>query len=120
MTRLHPPTVETLHALRLAGRSQALVEPRQMPARAALRCAERLGLRVDRASTAREHRRLTPRWRQATLRHTACLADSADRHPRGRDKARLTRLVPCQWVQDRQHGLSTGPTGSGTTWLACA
>ena len=117
---LHHPTFEQLHALRLSGMYQALMEQMQMPAITALSFEERLGLLVDRESTERENRRLTTRLRQAKLRQTACIEDIDYRHPRGLDKALMTRLVTCQWVHDRQNILITGPTGIGKTWLACA
>jgi DNA replication protein DnaC len=120
MTMLNHPTFEKLHILRLSGMYQALVEQMQTPDIAALSFEERLGLLVDRESTERENRRLTTRLRQAKLRQTACIEDIDYRHPRGLDKTLMTRLTTCQWVRDRHNVLSTGPTGIGKTWLACA
>ena len=114
------PTLDTLQTLRLTGMYQALVEQLQMPDIAALPCAERLGLLVDRASTEREHRRLPTRLRQATLRQPACIEESDSRHPRGLDQSLLARLATCQWVRERHHVFITGPTGIGKTWLGGA
>src|SRR5262245_21004580 len=114
------PTLDKLQTLKLSGMYHALVEQLQMADIAALSFEERFGLLVDRELTERDNRRLTTRLRQAKLRQTACIEDIDYRHPRGLDKALMTRLVTCQWVQDRQNILITGPTGIGKTWLACA
>jgi DNA replication protein DnaC len=87
---------------------------------AALSGEERCGLWVDRALTERDTRRLTTRVRQATRRQTAGIEALDDRHPRGLDKAWITRLATCQWVRAHHPVLSTGPTGSGNTWRGCA
>src|SRR5262247_859264 len=108
-----PPPRAHLQTLRLAGMSQALVEPRQRPALAALTCEARWGLRVDRALTERANRRLTTRWRQATRRQTAGLDDIAERQPRGLAQALRARLATCHWVRERHNVFSTGPTGLG-------
>jgi DNA replication protein DnaC len=92
----------------------------QTPEIATLSFEERFGLLVDRESTERENRRLTTRLHQAKLRQTACIEDLDYRHPRGLDKALITRLATCQWVRERHNVLITGPTGIGKTWLGCA
>jgi DNA replication protein DnaC len=86
----------------------------------ARRGEERVGLWVDRELTERDTRRLTTRWRQAKLRQTAGVEDRDYRQPRGLDKAVIARLATGPWVREHHHVLSTGPTGSGHTWLGCA
>jgi DNA replication protein DnaC len=117
---LNHPTLDTLLALRLTGMAKALSEQLDLPESQALSFAARLGLLVDREMTVRSDRRLTTRWRQAQLRLSASSEDIDYRHPRGLDTSLLLRLVSCPWLHDRHHGLITGPTGIGKTWLACA
>jgi DNA replication protein DnaC len=62
---------------------------------------------------------LTTRLRQATLRQAACLEDLDYHQPRGLEKSLMTTLAACQWMRDRHNVLITGPTGIGTTWIAC-
>jgi DNA replication protein DnaC len=117
---LNHPTLAKLLALRLTGMAKALSEQMDLPESQARSCEERLGLLVDRAMTVRRDRRLTTRLRQAKLRLRASIADIAYRHPRGLDTSLMLRLASCQWGHDRHTVLSTGPTGIGKTWLACA
>jgi DNA replication protein DnaC len=119
MMLMHP-TLDKLQTLKLSGMYHALVEPCQMADIAALSFEERFGLLVDRELTERDTRRLTTRLRQAKLRQTACIEALDYRHPRGLDKALITRLATCQWVRAHHHVVRTGPTGSGNTWLGCA
>src|SRR3989454_5581387 len=114
------PTLDKLQALKLMGMYHAFLEQTQMPEITELHFEERLGLLVDRESTAREDRRLKTRLHQAKLRQTACIEDIDYRHPRGLDKSLVLRLAMCQWIRDRHNVLITGPTGIGKTWLACA
>ena len=86
----------------------------------ALAFEERLGLLVDREMTERDQRRLKTRLQRAKLRLSACIEDIDYRHPRGLDRASMTKLATCQWVHERHNVLIIGPTGIGKTWLACA
>jgi DNA replication protein DnaC len=114
------PTLDKLPARKRMGMDHALREQMQMPEMPAVPCEERRGWLVERESTARADRRLQTRLHQAKLRHTAGIEDSDYRHPRGLDKALMRSLAPCQWGRERHNVLSTGPTGIGNTWLACA
>ncbi len=95
------------------GMYHALLEQMQMPEITEVPFEERLGLLVDRESTAREDRRLKTRLHQAKLRQTACIEDIDYRHPRGLDKSLMLSLATCQWVRNRHNVLITGPTGIG-------
>ena len=114
------PTLDTLQTLKHSGMYHALVEQLQMADSAARSCEERFGLRVDRARTERDHRRLPTRLRQAKLRQTAGIEAIDDRHPRGWEKSLMTRLATCQGVREPHNVFITGPTGIGKTWLGGA
>jgi DNA replication protein DnaC len=117
---LRHPTLDKLQTLKLTGMLKALSEQMEMPASTVLSFEERLGLLVDRELTEREARRLTTRLRHAKLRQAAGCEDLDYRHPRGLDRALMTRLATCQWLREHRNVLITGPTGVGKTWVACA
>jgi DNA replication protein DnaC len=106
--------------LKLTGRVQALSDQMQMPTITDLSFEERLGLLVDREMTERDHRRLKSRLQRAKLRQSAWIEDLDYRPPRGLDKSLVARLAQCQWLREHLNLLSTGPTGIGKTWIACA
>lgn len=114
------PTLEKLHALRLTGMAQAFEEQINMPQIDSLSFEERLGLMVDREMTQRENRHLKTRLQKAKLRQTAAIEDVDYRHPRGLDRALMTKLASCAWISHHHNVLVTGPTGCGKTFLACA
>lgn len=81
---------------------------------------DRLGMMVDRETTARENRRLTRRLNRAALKVDACMEDIDYRAGRGLDRSLIMGLASCRWVHEHRGILITGPTGAGKTWIACA
>src|SRR5213594_1206857 len=77
------PTIEKLHTLRLMAMAAAFDQQRSSSQHAELSFEDRFGLLVDTEWTAREHRRLTQRLRNAKLRYPACLEDVDFSTPRG-------------------------------------
>ncbi|MCZ0955251.1 MAG: IS21-like element helper ATPase IstB [Rhodospirillaceae bacterium] len=117
---LYHPTIDKLAELRLAGMRTALMDQQNMSEIEALSFEERLGLWLDHEAAFRAERRLKWRLRNARLRYSAVVEDLDYRHPRGLDKALMTRLVTGQWIGKRLNLLITGPTGTGKSWIACA
>ena len=114
------PTLEKIKTLKWYGMAKAWEDPARMPDLQELSFEDRLGLLIDRESTDRENRRLQLRLRQARLRQSACLEEVDGRSRRGLDKALLATLASCEWIRSHLHGIATGPTGCGKTYLACA
>ena len=114
------PTVERLRALGPAAMADTLVELQNAPDAAELSREDWLGLLVDREATSRENKRLARRLRDARLRQSAAVEAVDFRAPRGLDRALFQKLASCAWVRDHHHLVVVGPTGIGTSWLACA
>ena len=114
------PTIEKLNTLRLPGMAKALAAQNDTPDIARLTFEERLGLLLDQEATYRDSKRLTTRLRLAALRQNACLEDIDYRHPRGLDKAMMTKLASGDWLRAHLNCLITGPAGVGKSFIACA
>jgi DNA replication protein DnaC len=114
------PILENLRALRLSTMAKTLEEQMNMPDAGTLTFEERLGLMVDRELTERGNRRLQTRLRKAKLRVQACMEDIDYRSSRKLDRSVMKSLASCNWIDQHQSVLVTGPTGAGKTWIACA
>jgi DNA replication protein DnaC len=117
---LNEPTADKLRQLYLHGMLKAFQEQTASSQYKDLTFEERLGLLVDREITEQENRRLTSRLRRASLRQQACLEDLDYSSRRNLDKATMTQLAKCVWVEQKLNILITGPCGVGKSYIACA
>lgn len=117
---LTQPTIEKLHALRLAAMAAAFEQQLGSSQYATLSVEERLGLLVDAEWTAREQRKLTQLLRTAKLRYPASLEDVDFTTPRGLNRQQVLSLGTGAWIRDHHNLIITGPTGIGKSWLASA
>ena len=118
---LTEPTIEKLRKLRLEAMATSYREQQHTPDSGELSFDERFGLLVDAEFLARENKRLTTRLREAKLKLSqACVEDIDYPAKRELDKGVIRQLAGCRWVEEHQHVLITGLTGTGKTYLACA
>lgn len=117
---LNQASLTALRGLKLFGMADALEQQLKDPQVQSLSFEERMGLLIDRETTARENRRLTRLLKLAKMREQACVEDIDYRHPRGLQKSQIVSLTKCNWVRQAQNICLSGPTGTGKTFLACA
>ncbi|BCD98849.1 IS21-like element helper ATPase IstB [Marinagarivorans cellulosilyticus] len=118
---LNQPIVEQLKELKLSGVLRAW-ELQQSDTRFhSLSFEERLAHCAEAEIHDRSQKRQTRLLNQAKLKQSgACIEDINYTARRGLDKAQVSSLALCQWVEENQNVIITGPTGVGKTWLACA
>ncbi|HYM92388.1 MAG TPA: IS21-like element helper ATPase IstB [bacterium] len=118
---LSPPTMEKLHALKLAAMAAAWTAQQQDAETSALSFDERFGLLVDAEWLARENARLAWALKAAKLKLSQAAVEAIDYAARrALDKALLRQLTTGRWIAEHQHVLITGATGTGKTFVACA
>jgi DNA replication protein DnaC len=114
-------TLSRLRDLRLSGMAKHLEQQLEQPGTYSdLSFTERLDLMLDHELLSRDHRKQERLISQAKLKLRATVQEIDYKHPRGIQKAQLTQLIQCEWINRHQNLLITGPCGSGKTYLACA
>jgi DNA replication protein DnaC len=82
---------------------------------------ERVGLMVDAEWTSRQNNRLTRLIRNAGFSIPGACLEDIEYHPdRELDKALITRLSTCNFVEEHHNVIIMGATGGGKTYLANA
>jgi len=120
-TMLNAPTLEQLHALKLAAMATAWTEQQAQADMTALAFDERFALLVEAEWRARENTRLARALHEAKLKLSHACLEALD-YPARRelDKAVIRQLATCRWVEEHQGVLISGMTGTGKSFLACA
>jgi DNA replication protein DnaC len=120
-TMLNAPTLEQLHALKLAAMATAWTEQQAQADMTALAFDERFALLVEAEWRARENTRLARALHEAKLKLSHACLEAID-YPARRelDKAVIRQLATCRWIEEHQGVLISGMTGTGKSFLACA
>jgi len=114
-------TVAKLHEMKLSVMAMSFQKQLADNVAAELNFEERFGILVDAEWTARKNNRLKRLIRKADYPFPgACLEDVEYREDRKLDKALITRLGACNYVDDHHNIIILGATGSGKTYLANA
>jgi DNA replication protein DnaC len=114
-------TMDKLREMQLDTMADAFRVQESDPAIASLSFADRLGLLVDAEWSARRNRKLTRLIRGAQLHFpSACVEDIEYHDDRKLDKALISKLSTCTYVQDKHNIIVLGASGAGKTYMGCA
>jgi DNA replication protein DnaC len=114
-------TVQKLHEMKLSVMAVSFKKQTTDKTFEEMCFEERFGLIVDSEWTARKNNRLTRLIRKAAFDFPgACIEDVDYRPDRELDKALITRLGTCNYIQDCRNIILLGATGSGKTWMSNA
>jgi len=114
-------TVSKLHEMKLGVMAKSFQTQMDDGAVAELGFEDRFSMMVDAEWTARKNNRLKRLIRKADFEFPgASLEDVEYREDRHLDKALITRLASCNYVEEHHNIILLGATGSGKTYLANA
>lgn len=118
---LNENTVNKLYEMRLSVMAQAFREQMKDQNFSAMPFEDRFGLLVDIEWTTRKNNRLNKLIRDANfVMNDACVENIEYHVDRNLDKAQITRLSTCNYIQECHNIIILGATGSGKTYLSNA
>lgn len=114
-------TIGKLHEMKMSIMAKTFREQLEDDNMSSLSFEERFGLLVDAEWSARKTNRLKRLIRNANYDiPSACVEDIEYHSDRKLDKAMITRLGTCQYIEERHNIIILGATGNGKTYLSNA
>jgi DNA replication protein DnaC len=114
-------TLNKLHELRLSSMAAAFQDQIRDQALSGLSFEERFGLIVDVEWARRKNNRLTKLIRSAGFSDTSACVENVEYTPdRKLDKATISTLATCNYIQDKHNIVILGAAGAGKSYLGCA
>ena len=118
---INATTVNKLNEMRLTAMADSFRQQLQDSTYEALSFEERFSLIVDIEWARRKNNRLTKLIRTADFQQSdACIENIEYHRDRKLDKAQITRLSTCNYIQEKHNIIILGASGAGKTYLSCA
>lgn len=114
-------TITKLNELRLNSMVESYRKQLQDSAFKDLSFEERFGLMIDAEWARRKNNKLTRLIKKSELHfHDACVENIEYHADRKLDKAQITRLSTCNYIQEKHNLIILGASGAGKTYMSCA
>lgn len=117
---MNEQTIERLRDMKLSGFVAGISEQAQSSTYADMSFEERFSFLVEKEYLRRKNNRIKSAIRVAKLKQSAFIEDLDYSPRRNIKKAHILELSSCEWINQAQNLLITGPTGVGKSYLACA
>jgi DNA replication protein DnaC len=118
---INEPTVIKLNELKLNAMAESYRNQLEDPSFKDLSFEERFGLIIDIEWSRRKNNKLTRLIRKSEFSfNDACIENIEYHADRKLDKAQITRLSTCNYVQEKHNIIILGASGAGKTYISCA